>query len=181
MPSTYPRDRFDEVPHESGRVGAHRAENPGMRGVVVFLWAAVATIVLVIAGVLGFLYLSQQGALPAPTDDPAPVETTAAAIDTSYTVLVLNGTATEGLDDEVAAELVAAGFAEDLVIPTDSSSTDFAETTVYYADAVDEAVARGVAEAIGASEVVQSTAYQNENPEQKELTVVVGLDRVSAG
>ena len=181
MPSTYPRDRFDEVPHESGRVGAHRAEQPGMRGVVVLLWAAVATVVLVIAGIVGFLYLSQQGALPAATEEPAPVETTTATVDTSYTVLVLNGTGTEGLDDEVAAQLVAAGFAEELVIPTDSSSTDFETTTVYYADESDEAAALGVAEAIGASDVVQSTAYQNADPEAKELTVVVGLDRVSAG
>ena len=177
MPSTYPRDRFDDIPRETGRVGAHRAENPGMSGPAVLLWAIVATIVLVIAGILGFLVLSQQGALPAPENTPAPAATTAPVVDTSYSVLVLNGTATEGLDDEVAAQLVDAGFPEGAVTPTDSDETDFEKTTVFYASPEDEPAARGVAEAIGATEVVQSDAYQSGDGRQ--LTVVVGLDRVS--
>ena len=40
MPTTsFPRDRFVDVP-ETVRVGAHRAENPRIRGWVVLLWAA---------------------------------------------------------------------------------------------------------------------------------------------
>ena len=48
--STFPRDRFDDLPASGGRVGAHRAENPRMRGGVVLLWAALATVVLIAVG-----------------------------------------------------------------------------------------------------------------------------------
>ncbi|MGW9114791.1 LytR C-terminal domain-containing protein [Microbacterium sp. NPDC055683] len=180
MPTTHPRDRFDEIAHESGRVGAHRAEHPGMRAGVVVGWAAVATAVLVIAGILGFLVLSQQGAITVPENTAAePAPTADAALDTSYSVLVLNGTATEGLEDEVAQQIIDAGFAEGSVSASASSATDFETTTVYYASDDDEAAARGLADAIGQAEVVQSTEYQAEG--SKELTVVIGLDRVTAG
>ena len=40
------------------RVGAHRAENPRMRGWVVLLWAALATVVLIAIGIFGTLLAS---------------------------------------------------------------------------------------------------------------------------
>ncbi|GAA1138921.1 hypothetical protein GCM10009651_23660 [Microbacterium natoriense] len=55
MVSKPTRDRFDDVPHSAGRVGAHRAEAPGMNGWVVLLWSFVAALVLIIAGIFGSL------------------------------------------------------------------------------------------------------------------------------
>ena len=48
-----PRDRFDDVPADLARVGAHRAPARRGRGFVTFAWAALATGALVGAGVLG--------------------------------------------------------------------------------------------------------------------------------
>ena len=42
------RDRFDDVPRSSGRVGAHRAEAPGMNGWVVLLWSFVLMMMIVV-------------------------------------------------------------------------------------------------------------------------------------
>lgn len=50
-------DRFDAVPRRRGRIGAHRAENPGGRGLIVFLWVVIAIVVVVAAGIVGFLTL----------------------------------------------------------------------------------------------------------------------------
>ncbi|MER7796232.1 LytR C-terminal domain-containing protein [Microbacterium sp. NPDC096154] len=179
MPTTYPRDRFDDVPRQAERVGAHRAEQPRMSRGVAFLWAALATVVLTIAGIIGFLVLSQRVDAPAP---PEATPTVAPVIDTTYTVLVLNGTATPGTAEAVAQQLVAAGWTEDMALPSESSATDFPTTTVYYASPEEEAAARGVAQAIGGAQVEQSDQYAADpESEVKELTVVVGLDRVSAG
>lgn len=176
MPTSYPRDRFDDVPRQPARVGAHRAEQPRTPRGVVLLWAALATVVLTVAGIIGFLVLSQQrGALP---ESPQATQTVAPVVDTSYTVLVLNGTGTQGVAESVAAQLVGAGWEQDKVAPSESSATDFPDTTVYYSAPEEEAAALGVAQAIGGARIEQSDRYAN--PTQKELTVVVGLDRVSA-
>lgn len=56
-------DRFDAVPRKRGRIGAHRAENPGGRGLIVFLWVVIAVVVVVAAGIVGFLTLFQDNPL----------------------------------------------------------------------------------------------------------------------
>ncbi|MBO3663824.1 LytR C-terminal domain-containing protein [Microbacterium stercoris] len=176
MPNSYPRDRFDDVPRQPARVGAHRAEMPRSSRGVTWLWAALATVVLTIAGIVGFLVLSQRvDVLP---DPPAATPTVAPVIDTTYTVWVLNGTSTGGVAEQVGSELIEAGWPQDLVVPTETDETDFAKTTVYFSKPEDEAAAYGVAEAIGGALVQQSDKYASD---QKELRVVVGLDRVSAG
>lgn len=178
MPNSYPRDRFDDVPRQPARVGAHRAEVPRASRGAVWLWAALATVVLTIVGIVGFLVLSQRADV-AP-EAPQATPTVAAVVDTSYTVIVLNGTSTQGLAELVAGELVSAGWTEDMVFPSSSEATDFPETTVYYAKPEEEAAALGVAQSIGGARVEQSDRYASSVPDAKELTVVVGLDRVSA-
>lgn len=175
MPTDYPRDRFDDIPRQPARIGAHRAENPRMRAGVVLLWSALAAVVLFGAGVIGFLVVSQQpGILP----DPDPAPTTAAVVDPSYEVLILNGTATQGLETTAEEELVAAGWNGDDVSASASNTTDFPETTVYYAAPEHEAAAAGVAEALGGARLEQSDVYVSD-PAAKMVTVVLGLDRVS--
>lgn len=189
--STFPRDRFDDIPVESGRVGAHRAENPHMRGWVVFLWAVLATIVLIAVGIFGTLLASGRITLvPAETPIPTPVATVEPVVDTSYAVIVLNATPEEGLATQTKDILVAAGWAEESVTASGAGVTDFAETTVYYAFPEDEAAARGLAETVlGGARVAQSDQYQPaddpatedvDESQTRQLVVVIGLDRTSS-
>ena len=162
-----------------------------MRGWVVLLWAVLATIVLVAVGIFGTLIASGRVVLfptPAPSSTPVPEEV-AAVVDTSYSVIVLNATPEEGLATRTKDVIVAAGWAPDTVHPSDAGSTDFAQTTVYYAFPEDEAAARGLAnEVLGGAEVAQSDVYQPlddpntadvDESQTKQLVVVVGLDRTA--
>lgn len=188
--SSYPKDRFDDLSASSSRVGAHRAENPRMRGWVVFFWAVLATIVLVAVGIFGTLLASGRIELFAtPTPTPTPVPTVEPVIDTSYSVLVLNATPEEGLATQMKDQIIAAGWPVDSVNASGAGSTDFPETTVYYAFPEDEAAARGLAELVlGGAAVAQSDVYQPfDDPAtadvdeslKKQLVVVIGLDRTS--
>jgi hypothetical protein len=187
--TTYPRDRFDDLPEEStGRVGAHRAENPRMRGWVVLLWALLATAVLMTVGIFGTLIAQGRIVLvpePEPTVEPTPVVTP--VVDTSFSVLVLNATPESGLATRVKDEIVAAGWAADTVTAGEAGSNDFPETTVYYAFPADEAAAAGLADVIGGARVAMDATYQppddpdtpDDESQTKQLVVVLGLDRVA--
>ena len=161
-----------------------------MRGWVVFLWAVLATIVLVTVGIFGTLIASGRIVLvPVPTPTPTPVATVAPVVDTSYSVIVLNATSEQGLATQTKDLIVGAGWAEDSVTASGAGVTDFAETTVYYAFAEDEAAARGLAETVlGGTNVAQSDQYQPaddpatagvDESATKQLVVVLGLDRTS--
>ena len=186
--STSPRDRFDDLPDGDGRVGAHRAERPRSRGWLVFLWAALATIVLIVVGIFGVLVASGRISLSSdPEPTPTVAETTPPAIDTSYSVVVLNGTADEGLAGNLRDQIVALGWSGDAVQTGDSDTTDFATTTVYYKSSADEQAALGLAAAIGSAEVAQSDFLQptddpntaDDESAEKRLVVVIGLDRAA--
>jgi len=174
-----PHDRFDDVPHATGRVGAHRAEQPGMNALVVLLWSAAVALVLIVIGIFVALVMmgritlfsSDEGGSP---QDPGVV----AKLDTSYRVLILNATHEEGLSDAVRQQLLGEGWAAADVFGSDGSSQEFAETTVFYVDAADEAAALGVAQVLGDAQVEQSDFYAALNDsDRKQLTVVIGLDR----
>lgn len=187
--STFPRDRFDDVADNRARVGAHRAENPHMRGWVVFLWAAVATVVLVVVGIFGTLVASGRVTLfPTAIPTLAPIATATPVIDTSYAVIVLNATPAAGLATTVKDRIVAAGWSADAVTAGQAGSQDFPTTTVYYAFPQDEGAARGLADVIGGAQIAQDDAYQpiddentpdEDESEAEQLAVVIGLDRVS--
>jgi hypothetical protein len=179
--TTFTRDRFDDLPVDAGRVGAHRAENPRMRGWVVLLWAALATVVLIALGIFGTLLLSGRIVLfPAPEPTVAPLPIVTPVVDTTYEVLVLNATPEQGLATQLKDIVVAAGWAEEMVLASEAGSTDFAETTIYYYLPTDEAAAAGLAETIGGAKLEQSDVYQPaDDPEAKQLTIVIGLDRTA--
>jgi hypothetical protein len=63
----YPRDRFDEVPRDLERVGAHRSEPRRGRGWIVVAWAALATGLLVGAGVVALGVLNDSFQFVAPS------------------------------------------------------------------------------------------------------------------
>jgi LytR cell envelope-related transcriptional attenuator len=152
-----------------------------MRGWVVFLWAALATIVLVALGIFGTLLVTGRVALfpsPEPTVTPLPIVTP--VVDTTYEVLVLNATPEPGLATQMKDVVVAAGWAEDTVLASEAGSTDFPETTIYYYLPTDEAAAAGLSEVIGGAKLEQSDVYQPaDDPEARQLTVVIGLDRTA--
>jgi hypothetical protein len=179
--TTYPRDRFDDLPADAGRVGAHRAENPRMRGWVVLLWAVLATIVLIAVGIFATLLVSGRVVLfptPEPTVAPLPIVTP--VVDPTFEVLVLNATPEQGLATQMKDVVVAAGWAEDTVLASEAGSTDFPQTTIYYFRPEDEAAAAGLAQVIGGAELEQSDVYQPvDDPEAKQLTIVIGLDRTA--
>jgi len=175
------KDRFDEVARDSGRVGAHRAEAPGMNGWVVLLWSFVAALVLIVVGIfVALLMMGRITLFPAaePTVAPTPEQT--GVVDTSYSVLVLNATPESGLDAQVRETLINEQWPDDMISYGPAGSQDFADTTVYYVSEADELAAIGLADLIGGAQVEQSDFYANPNdPEQKQLVVVIGLDRSS--
>lgn len=152
-----------------------------MRGWVVLLWAVLATVVLVAVGIFGTLLVTGRVVLfptPTPTATPLPVVTP--VVDPSYDVLVLNATPETGLATQMKDVVVAAGWAEDTVLASEAGSTDFAETTIYYYLPTDEAAAAGLAQVIGGAKIEQSDVYQPaDNPDAKQLTIVIGLDRTA--
>lgn len=185
-------DRFDDLPTDSARVGAHRAENPRMRGGVVVLWSVVAVVVIVAIGIVGTLLATGKIALT-PTSTPTVVATESVepVIDTSYPVLVLNATAQDGLGGQVRDQIVAAGWPDDAVNSGEAGSQDFAHTTVYYSSPDDLAAALGLAEQVlGGARTELSEAYQSaddpattdvDESETPQLVVVIGADWGPAG
>lgn len=183
MPKTPPpKDRFDDLPSDVGRIGAHRAENPRMRGGVVLLWSLIATIVLVAAGIFGTMLATGRIALaPTPTASPSALPTAEARLDTSYKVTILNATPERGLASAMSDTLVAAGWSADDVTAGDAGSEDFATTTVYFSSPADEGAARGLASAIGGADVELSDAYAGLwGADVPQLALVIGLDRVGS-
>lgn len=150
-----------------------------MRGGVIFLWAAATTLVLVAAGVFGTLVASGRIDLaPAATPTSTPEPAVTPVLDTTYSVLVLNATPVEGLSAQFADKVIAAGWKSNQVSAGGAGSDDFRTTTVFYPAPEDEAAAAGLADAIGGAEIQESTDYL-QSPDQKQLTIVIGLDSVA--
>ncbi|GAT73966.1 hypothetical protein MHM582_2465 [Microbacterium sp. HM58-2] len=152
-----------------------------MNGWVVLLWSFVAALVLIIGGIFGSLVVMGRITLfpeAVPTAAPAPEQT--GVVDTAYSVMILNATAEEGLDEQFREQLITAGWVPETVYASDSSSQDFATTTVFYVAEEDELAAIGLADLLGGAEVRQSDAYADLNTtDGKQLTVVIGTDSAS--
>ncbi len=181
MVSKAPHDRFDDVPRTTGRVGAHRAEQPGINGPITLLWSAAVAVVLIVIGI--FVSLVLMGRIDLfPSADPAgqPAPGVVAEVDTSYRVLILNATTEAGQVASVRETLIAQGWQPDAVFGSEGSTTEFDETTVFYVDEADESAALGVAEILGGVKAEQSDHYAALNDtELPQLTVVIGMDRVN--
>ncbi len=175
---TFPRDRFDELPAGSGRVGAHRAENPRLRAGVVLFWAAIATVLLVALGIFGSLVVSGRITLfPEASESAVQTPTITPVIDTSYTVLLLNATSESGLATQMKQELIGQGWTSETVTASNASA-EFETTTVYYADEDAYAAALGLAELVGAAGVEYNPDYPLAETSVTQLTVVLGTDQV---
>ena len=184
--ATFPRDQFDDIPEDLARVGAHRAPAKKGRGWVRFAWAALATGLLVVAGLFGLSRLNPDinFAIPGigggggttdlptissvPTVDPITDPTT---IDPALglTVSILNGSPTANLAQTAGKQLSTAGWP--VGATANAATRDVTATTVYYNSADLEGYARGIALALGVNAVSLSDAYPG-----APITVVLGTD-----
>lgn len=152
-----------------------------MRWLVVLLWWVLTVAVLTAAGIFAFLALSNTDTidLPEPQSTGAQQEGPEPVVDTTYFVLVLNGTSDAGAGEAVLQEVRDAGWDDDGAVALPSDATDFQTTTVFYVDADDEAAALGLAGELGGVPVAQSADFDEQS--EGGLTVVVGLDRLAEG
>lgn len=164
------RDRFDRMPADLARVGAHRAPQRRGRGWVAFAWAALATGLLVAAGVVALTRI--EGQVLAGGSPLAPAASAAATIDPKSPVVVLNGTATAGLAARAKATAAKAGW--DVVSTANADSTSVATTTVYYARKGSAGAAAGLARSLGVQHTALSPQFAASGAGR--LTVVLGKD-----
>jgi len=181
MAEKFPRDRFDETPDDLTRVGAHRAPRPRGRGWMAVGWAALATVLLVGAGIFGLSLVNGSISFHGPTGTasrtatatptPTPTPTIVPTVNPALSVNVLNGTTTAGLAAKAADKLTAAGWKVGALANADR--TDLATTIVYYSDPANQAAALGAAQSLPGATVQQSTAFADTGAD---LTVVLGAN-----
>lgn len=186
--ATFPRDQFDDIPEDLHRVGAHRAPAKKGRGWLAFVWAVLATVVLVAGGLFALSRLDPRFAIDipifqqeTPTPTPTPIETADPVTDpvafstenpelwAALTVSVLNGTPTQGLANVAGDQLAAAGWPDPA--RANASERDEESTIIYYSSEDYEGVARGMAQLLGVGEVELSEAFPGAT-----VTIVLGAD-----
>ncbi|NIJ05053.1 LytR C-terminal domain-containing protein [Frigoribacterium faeni] len=197
----HPQDRFDEVPDDLQRVGAHRAEARRGRGWIVFAWAALATGLLVGAGVVALGVVNDSFQFVAPTSDETadagsatptdeatdgasggstdeaapttPAETVAPADPASVDPDVTSITVLNGTTTSGLAGQASLALAEAgwTVAGQGNADGSAPSTVVYYSEAGDEAVALGVARDLGSATVELSDQFPDSS-----VTVVLGAD-----
>ncbi|TQL47050.1 LytR cell envelope-related transcriptional attenuator [Homoserinimonas aerilata] len=183
------KDRYDDIPAELLRVGAHRAPAQRWRGWIGFGWAALATVVLVVGGVFGLSLLVPDLEIKIPgidtaVNDPgtadggdsAPAVEADPVLDPTVAISVLNGTPTSGLATEVGDLLVSQGW-EGAALGAGSranaAADDVATTQVFYSDAAHEGAVRMIIQNLGIGEAVLSNDYP-----ASPITVLLGADYV---
>lgn len=181
MPNTYPKDRFDEVPENLQRVGAHRAPPRKGRGWIAFGWAAVATVVLVGIGVIGLFAANGTITIKDPLASSAPSAASTArasatptptpTVDPALDVAVLNGTKVPGLAASTAAKLKTDGWTVDTI--ADASVDTLTQTVVYYSDDANILAAEALAKDLPGSSIAETQVYASSGAN---LTVVLGSD-----
>jgi hypothetical protein len=182
--ATYQKDRFDSVPDDLLRTGAHRGPARSGAGWIAFAWAALATGILVVIGLVGlnlvngkladFSLFNRTSSSASATPTATPTPTASPKLDASLPITVLNGTATAGLANSVGDALVKQGWlgaAIGVGSRANAASTDVADTVVYYSDAANEGAARALVLTLKVGSIRLSTAYS-----QSPITVVIGSD-----
>lgn len=184
-----PRDRFDDIPDDLVRVGAHRAPPRRGRGWVNFAWAALATGVLIVGGLYGLSRVNPAisfelpdlgggGATPGASVTPKPEVTpltdpTLVDPALNLTISVLNASPTADLEDAAAEQIALANWPAPAAAV--ASTRDRETTVIYYNGAQFEAIALGLAQLLGTdpANVVNSDAYLGAT-----VTIVLGADYV---
>lgn len=182
------KDRFDDLPADPDRVGAHRAESPRISGKTLLFWSVIATVVLVAGGIVAFMLSTGRISL-FPAESPSSgtaAQVAEGVIDTSYSVLLLNATGDDAVGESARADVIAAGWEESDVTLSPADEVGYDETTVFFGTEEDESAARGLAGVLGQVRVALDVSFQPEATEGadvaavKQLVVVLGED-LSAG
>ena len=186
-------DRFDDIPQEEGYVGIRRAQRSKTFWLVPTGIVTGVSIILIAVGMVVVqraderLQISpEEIALaepeptaveevapePEPEPEPEPVEPiinpTADDAD-GLTITILNGTDTTGLAARAGNLLDREGWPEQT--RTNADEQGVTESLVAYQDPDDEALALGVGEILGITQVVQTDNYPGAR-----ITVLVGSD-----
>jgi len=176
---TFPPDRFDAVPEELQRVGAHRAPKKRGRGWIAFAWAALFTGLIVAVGVAAMFVINDRVSFDNPFTAQPVAETpiieepvVEPTLDPAVEVVVLNGTQTDGLAGQVGDLLVSQGWT---VGTRTNAEAEISETTVYYSDAGHEGAALGVVAALGMGRIQLSDAFVIEGLPPR-IVVGIGAD-----
>ena len=188
--ATKPTDRFDSLPDDLLRTGAHRAAPKRGGGWIAFAWAALATGVLVAVGLFGLAVIRGTIELPfaapsmtggpalTPTSTPSPASTPSptihAKIDPALAITVLNGTTTKGLATATGNDLVKQGWtgaSAKIGSRTNAPTSNVTKTVVYYGAAANEAAARAMVLSLKIGEIRLSQAYPG-----SPITVLLGSD-----
>ncbi|QDZ14748.1 LytR C-terminal domain-containing protein [Humibacter ginsenosidimutans] len=180
MAEKFPADRFDQVPDDLERVGAHRAPRPRGYGWVWVAWCAGAVVVIVGIGALGIFAINgtlnvdlpfQHSASATPTPTSTPTPTITPAVNPALNLMVLNGTDTAGLAADATTTLKAAGWEK--ITPANASSTDVKTTTVYYSDTKNLAAAMAVSKELADAPLQETQDFAASGAD---ITVVIGAD-----
>ncbi len=186
-----PHDRFDDLPDDLVRVGAHRSPPKRGRGWINFAWAALATGLLVVGGLYGLSRvnpaisfelpsLGGEGAEPGTSATPEPEavpmtveEWKAADPPIALTISVLNASPTDKQQDVVAEQIGLGGWPSPAAAV--ASTRDQELTVIYYNGAQYESIALGLAQLLGTdpANIANSDAYLG-----APVTIVLGADYV---
>ncbi|MCU1546372.1 MAG: hypothetical protein JWP30_1472 [Homoserinimonas sp.] len=168
-------DRFDSVPEDLHRVGAHRAPARRGRGWIAFSWSVLAVVVLTLGGLFA-LTLVNPGFKGSGVIDStvAPVEEAEPVLDPEISVTVLNGTPEPNYATTVGDYLVAQGWlGAELGVGSraKSEADDIADTIVFYNDPANEGAARALVQTLGTGSIRLSDTYP-----ASPITILVGSD-----
>jgi len=191
--STAPRDRFDDVPHDLTRVGAHRGPAPRGRGWVVFAWAALATGVLVAVGLFTLSRVDSRFSIELPfasgdsaagpaasqsAADESPAITEPGSVDPAIAdalrISILNASKNDDAEDGIATKLKDAGW--NISGTADADERTSKATVVYYSGKEYEGVAKGMVQILGTGSIRLSSAFPG-----APVTIVLGDDFTPVG
>jgi hypothetical protein len=176
----FPPDRFDELPNDLQRRGAHRAPPRRGRGWIALLWAVIAVAILIAAGLTVLSLLTNEDSasrssyVSSPTASPSATPTAQAKLDPEIPLTIVNGTTTARLANHIGDELVKEGWkgaALGVGSRLTASTPDVDKTVVYYADPSEEGAARALVAALKVGAVQLSDDYPG-----SPITIVVGSD-----
>jgi hypothetical protein len=175
MNEKFAADRFDNVPPEIQRVGAHRSSRRSVSPWLIFAWAALIT-GLIVGGSAAYIFGSngklQAFLFPVSTPTPTPTPTATPTVAPDILVNVFNATPIVGLATTVGDQLAAAGVP--VGVKSNASVTDTKKTIVFYSTKGTEGAARGVCVALNNScQIKLTSAYASS---QAPLTLVLGAD-----
>lgn len=182
--SNYPKDRFDDLPVDLDRRGAHRAPRSRAAKLASFLWGLAAVAVLVIIGLVAMNIIDNVVSGRAGGEQPAASETNGAtpsasptptsAVDPNIGVTVLNGTDIGKVATNFSAKLKEKGWT---IAATDGAdSSNYKTTKVYYPNEGTKAAAEQIVADIGGGAAEMSADIAGEG----QIVVVIGYDLASA-